>query len=124
MEIRKSIFALIIMGVFVIFAAKDLYNIYSLPSISFHDLISINADLFLLSGLILVLLDQDKYGKEKKLNIFCYGMLLSILIFFLDWIKTGWDSSYLLLIALYAFFYYLIPCLFDEFYYDYFKINN
>ena len=94
--------------------------IYLLPSISFHDLISIKADLFLLFGLILALLDQDKYGKDQQLNIFCYGMLLSILIFFLDWIKTGWDSSYLLLIALYTIFYYLIPCLFDKYYYDYF----
>ena len=112
------------MAIFVLFAGRDLYIIYLLNSISFYDLIKIVADMNLLVGFIRsVYFGYKDYSsnsdKENALSIFCFGLLLSIFIFILDWIKSQLDSTYLFLIILYTFCLFLIPYLLKEIDYYY-----
>ena len=112
-------FVFIIMACFTFFAGKDLYIIYCLPSISFYDLIKIVADLNLLFGFIaLIYYENKEYSlreeKKKAGGMFCFGLLLSIITFILDIIKSQSYSYYFMLIILYIIFCFLILYLFKE----------
>ena len=112
------------MAIFAFFAGMDLYLIYLLNSISFYDLIKIVTDLNLLLGFIFTIYYEYKdYSsnneKEKAVSSFCFGLLLSIFVFILDWIKSQFDSTYLFLIILYIFCFFLILYLLKEFNYYY-----